>query len=69
MTFSWQEETPVLLGEGISRTTAPNSKLFSIQVVFKGYLPMKETIRARSTQEALKFAHNRYPDCIAISLV
>jgi hypothetical protein len=51
------------LGEGISRTSAKDAKLFRLRIEFEKSLPMVETIKARTAAEARKFARNRYPTC------
>jgi hypothetical protein len=62
--LTWQDGEPApRLGEGISRTSAKNAKLFRLRIEFEKSLPMIETIRARSATEARKFARNRYPSC------
>ena len=57
------------LGEGISRTSAKASRLYRLKVIFRGAMPMLETIRATNGKEARKFAKNRYPDATEIELL
>jgi hypothetical protein len=57
------------LGEGISRTSEPNTKLFRLRVEFASSLPLVETIRARTPKQAQKFARNRYPGATVVTLL
>jgi len=64
----WQEQYGANLGEGISRTGDPKAKLYEIVVTFAGMRPMREWLRATSETEAAKFAANRYPSSINITV-
>jgi len=64
----WREENGGAAGEGISRTSDPNARLFPITVEYKGMQPMREWIKATTKEEALKFANNRYPTATKITL-
>ena len=64
----WQEQYGANLGEGISRTADPKAKLYEIAVTFAGMRPMREWLRATSETEAAKFAANRYPSSINITV-
>ena len=57
------------LGEGISRTTAKEAKLFHLRIELGASPPMIETIRARSATEARMFARNRYPSSTEVTVL
>ena len=65
----WREDRYGPTGEGISRTTAANAKLYEIVVAFSGMKPMREWLRATSSAEAAMFAANRYPTHTNITVV
>ena len=65
----WREENGAALGEGLSRTSSPRAKLFEVVVVYKGERPMHEWLKACSKKEALKFASNRYPKAVQITVI
>ena len=65
----WREDNGASIGEGLSRTTAANAKLYEIVVAFGGMKPMREWLRATSRAEAAKFAANRYPTHTKITIV
>lgn len=65
----WREDHYGPTGEGISRTSNPNAKLYEIVVTFSGMRPMREQLRATSSAEAAKFAANRYPTHTNITVV
>lgn len=65
----WREDNGAAIGEGLSRTSNPNAKLYEIVVTFSGMRPMRERLRATSSAEAAKFAANRYPTHTNITVV
>ena len=65
----WREDNGASIGEGLSRTSNPNAKLYEIVVTFSGMRPMREQLRATSSAEAAKFAANRYPTHTKITIV
>ena len=65
----WREDNGASIGEGLSRTSNPNAKLYEIVVTFSGMRPMREQLRATSSAEAAKFAANRYPTHTNITVV
>ena len=65
----WREDNGASIGEGLSRTSNPNAKLYEIVVTFSGMRPMREQLRATSGAEAAKFAANRYPTHTNITVV
>jgi hypothetical protein len=42
----WREDNGASIGEGLSRTSDPNAKLYEIVVTFSGMRPMREQLRA-----------------------
>ena len=64
----WNEEHGPSLGEGISRSSDPKAQLYRATVEFRGMRPMREWLRATSETEAAKFAANRYPSSINITV-
>jgi len=64
-----RDDSGAIIGEGLSRTSNPNAKLYEIVVTFSGMRPMRERIRATSKAEAVKFAANRYPTHTKITVV
>jgi hypothetical protein len=65
----WREDNGASIGEGLSRTSNPNAKLYEVVVTFSGMRPMREQLRATSSAEAAKFAANRYPTHTNITVV
>ena len=65
----WREEHGAALGEGLSRTSDPRAKLFEVVVRYNGQQPMREWLKACSRKEALKFATNRYPKALQITVI
>ena len=65
----WREDNGAAIGEGLSRTSNPNARLYEIVVTFSGMRPMREQLRATSSAEAAKFAANRYPTHTNITVV
>lgn len=65
----WREDNGAAIGEGLSRTSNPNAKLYEIVVEFSGMKPMREQLRATSGAEAARFAANRYPTHTNITVV
>ena len=65
----WREDNGASIGEGLSRTSNPNAKLYEIVVTFSGMRPMREQLRATSSAEAAKFGANRYPTHTNITVV
>jgi len=65
----WRENNYGPSGEGISRTTAANAKLYEIVVTFGGMKPMREWLRATSSTQAAMFAANKYPAHTNITVV
>ena len=65
----WREDNGASIGEGLSRTSNPNAKLYEILVEYSGMKPMREWLRATSCAEAAKFAANRYPTHTNITVV
>jgi hypothetical protein len=65
----WRENNYGPSGEGISRTTAANAKLYELVVTFSGMKPMREWLRATSSAEAAMFAANKYPANTNITVV
>lgn len=65
----WREDNGASIGEGLSRTSNPNARLYEIVVTFSGMRPMREQLRATSGAEAAKFAANRYPTHTNITVV
>lgn len=68
-TLYWGEDHAPNLGEGVSRTSADKSSLWEIHVSFGAGRPMKEWIRAINNKQALKFAKNRHPTAVTITLI
>lgn len=66
--LTWDEGMRPNLGEGISRTSK-DVPLYRVRVRFKGESPLTETVRAADEQEAAKFASNRYPHALAITVI
>lgn len=56
-------------GEGITRTSNPNAKLWPYEVKFPLGQPMRGTIRAMTKNEALRFAQARHPEATAVHLL
>lgn len=67
--LTWADEEQPKLGDGISRTSDPRSRLWEINVWFGGNKPMRESIRALSKKQAIQFAKNRYPKATEIKLI
>ena len=65
----WREDNGASIGEGLSRTSNPNAKLYEIVVTFSGMKPMREWLRATSSAEAAMFAANKYPTNTNITVV
>ena len=65
----WRDDSGAIIGEGLSRTSNPNARLYEIVVTFSGMRPMRERIRATSRAEAAKFAANRYPTHTKITII
>jgi hypothetical protein len=61
--LQWEENRDRMLGEGVSRTSAENAKLFELTIWLGGQGAMRDLIRAESLQQAIEFAKNRYPNC------
>jgi hypothetical protein len=58
---------PRAQGEGLTRTDKPGTRLFAMELAFSAGRPMRTTIRARTWQQAEKFARNRHPDTTTIT--
>lgn len=56
-------------GEGITRTSHPQAKLWPYEVRFPLGQPMRGTIRALTKQQALQFAQTRHPDATAVRML
>lgn len=65
----WRETHYGPSGEGVSRSTAANARLYEIVVTFSGMKPMREWLRATSSAEAAMFAANKYPINTKITVV
>lgn len=65
--LTWDEEKPNL-GEGVSRTSK-SAPLYEVHVVFPGNKPMKEWLRAANKREAAKFATNRHPRALSVTVI
>ena len=65
----WQDSNYAETGEGITKTSAANAKLYEIVVTFSGMKPMREWLRATSSAEAAMFATNKYPTNTKITVV
>ena len=65
----WREDNGASIGEGLSRTSNPNARLYEIVVEFSGMKPMREWLRATSSAEAAMFAANKYPAHTNITVV
>jgi hypothetical protein len=65
----WREDNGASIGEGLSRTSDPNAKLYEILVEYSGMKPMREWLRATSREEVAKFAANRYPTSKKITVI
>ena len=67
MMSSWaakNSEQPSIRGEGITRNTGGGTSLFTVLVAFKPPAkPVRSTIRASNSEEALRFAIARHPNC------
>jgi hypothetical protein len=61
--LQWELDRDRKLGEGVSRTSAENAKLFELQIWLPGQGAMRDLVRAESLQQAIEFAKNRYPNC------
>jgi hypothetical protein len=58
----WLDTTePQAVGEGLTRTSAPAARLFTMQLTFENARPMRCTIRALNWRQAEAFARNRHP--------
>lgn len=62
--LQWSEDSQPSLGEGVSRTSDPAARLWSVDVTFPGNRVMRTTILAKNNSQALKFSKNRYPQAI-----
>lgn len=65
--LGWEEDDRPVLGEGLSRTSKPGSRLWDVEVVLANSRPMRTTVRAMSKAEAIKFSRNRYPSAKSIT--
>ena len=61
--FQEQLDPELRLGEGRSRTTAASAELFELKIWLPGQGAMRDLIKAESLDQAVEFAHNRYPNC------
>lgn len=64
----WREEDNRLLGEGVSRTSNPKSRLYSVEVQLTHQRPMHTTVRATSASQAEQFTKNRHPNATTITV-
>ena len=55
-------------GEGITRTSNPEAKLFRVKVEFETGRPVLDTLRAMDGRQAKRFCKNRYPTATVITL-
>jgi hypothetical protein len=68
-TFLFDDDPCQSAGEGITRTTAPGSQFWPVEVTFACKRPMRCTIRATSKQQAHQFASARHPDASSIRVL
>ena len=62
-------DEPVHGGEGITRTSDPRAKLWSVTVTFAtGARPLRETIRATGPLQAEQFARARHPSARTVAV-
>jgi hypothetical protein len=61
--FQEQQDPELRLGEGRSRTSSENARLFELKIWLPGQGAMRDLVRAESLQQAIEFAQNRYPNC------
>ena len=61
--FQEQLNPELRLGEGRSRTYAPNAMLYELKIWLPGQGAMRDLVRAESLERAIQFAQNRYPNC------
>lgn len=59
----WYDTTePLAVGEGLTYTSKPGAKLFTMQLQFSNARPMRCSIRALNWRQAEAFAKNRHPN-------
>lgn len=63
VSFQYNHDPEVSLGEGISRTSEKRSRLYELKIWLPGQGAMRDLIRATSVNQAVQFARNRYPKC------
>jgi len=61
-------DEPSHVGEGITRTSDPDARLWPVTVTFPGTRPLLTTIRAASAGQAEEFARNRHPNARTIAV-
>lgn len=67
--FSWTDEDQGLYGPGLSRPKdGERTKEFKLEIVNPGCRPLTWVTQAPNRREALKYAKNRWPLCIATVL-
>lgn len=64
--LTWSDDEAPNLGEGFSRTSAKDARMWQVLINIPGQMLMKATIRARSRKEAKLFASNRHPNATSI---
>lgn len=64
----WREGDYQSLGEGVSRTSDPRSRLYAVEVKMRSSRPMHTTVRAISPSQAKQFTLNRHPDATTITI-
>lgn len=64
--LTWSDDDTPNLGEGFSRTSAKDARMWEVLVNIPGQMPIKGTIRARTRKETKLFATNRHPNATSI---
>jgi hypothetical protein len=55
----WREDNGASIGEGLSRTSNPNARLYEIVVTFSGMRPMREQLRAHTLEDLIQVGRRR----------
>lgn len=66
--FLFDDDACQSKGEGITRTTAPGAALWHYEVRLDRMRPMRGTIRAISSTQAMKFIQARHPNAIEVTV-
>jgi hypothetical protein len=67
--LTWNEGVICRHGEGVSRTSDPKAKLWSLIIQIPGQMVLRSTIRAHTRKEAKEFATNCHPTATSIIVV